>query len=69
MQELTLTAPDGRVLVSSAQPALDRAKAQYMVIAGKRAQPAGWPPGRYIATYVVRRGGKVVISRDFDVVL
>lgn len=69
VQELTLTGPDGRVLVSSAQPALDRAKAQYMLIAGKRAQPAGWPPGRYVATYVVRRGGKAVISRDFAVVL
>ncbi|MBP6877987.1 MAG: M23 family metallopeptidase [Phenylobacterium sp.] len=69
VQELTLAAPDGRVLVSSAQPALDRAKAQYMVIAGKRAQAAGWPPGRYVATYVVRRGGKAVISRTFAAVL
>ncbi|MGH6998999.1 MAG: M23 family metallopeptidase [Phenylobacterium sp.] len=69
VQELTLTGPDGRILVSSAQPALDRAKAQYMVIAGKRAQAAGWPKGRYVATYVVRRGGKAVISRDFAVVL
>ena len=69
VQELTVTGPDGRVLVSSAQPALDRAKAQYMVIAGKRAQAAGWPKGRYAATYAVRRGGKVVISREFAVVL
>ena len=69
IQELTLKAPDGAVVVTSVQPALDRAKAQYFMMAGKKAQANGWPRGRYVATYAVKRGGKVVISRTFDVAL
>ena len=69
IQELTLKDPDGAVVVTSVQPALDRAKAQYFMMAGKKAQANGWPRGRYVATYAVKRGGKVVISRTFDVAL
>lgn len=69
IQELALKGPDGSVLVSSAQPALDRAKAQSFVMAGKKARAGGWAKGRYVATYVVRRGGKPVISKTFETTL
>lgn len=69
IQELALKGPDGSVLVSSAQPALDRAKAQSFVMAGKKARAGGWARGRYVATYVVRRGGKPVISKTFETTL
>lgn len=69
IQELVLKGPDGAVLVSSGQPALDRAKAQYFMMAGKKAQAGGWPKGRYVAAYVVRRGGKPVISKTFEMTL
>lgn len=68
-QELVLKGPDGSVLVSSDQPALDRAKAQYFMMAGKKAQANGWAKGRYVATYTVRRDGKPVISKTFEVTL
>ena len=57
------------MLFLSSHSALDRAKAQYLRMAGKKAQASGWPPGRYVATYTVRRGGKVVISRTFETTL
>jgi len=72
VQELTIKAPDGALLAAGRQPALDRAKAQYMTFVGKRRPPAGgmtWPSGRYIATYTVKRGGEPVLARTFDLQL
>ncbi|HEY9235691.1 MULTISPECIES: M23 family metallopeptidase [Phenylobacterium] len=70
VQELTLTGPDGRVLATSAQPPLDRAKAQYMFFVGKKAPAAGaWARGRYTGAYVVRRDGQTVVSRTFAIEL
>lgn len=69
VQELTIKAPDGAILATGGQPALDRAKAQYMTFVGKRASSAGWPSGRYTATYTVRRGGETAITRTFNLQL
>lgn len=66
IQEMTLKAPDGGVLARSVLPPLDRAKAEYVMYAGKRMPPEGWPPGDYTATYSVRRDGKVAITRTFN---
>lgn len=65
VQELSIRGPDGSVLATGTQPPLDRAKAQYMTFVGKRARDKAWPQGDYKATYVVRRAGKVVITREF----
>lgn len=65
VQELTITGPDGKVIASGAQPALDRAKAQYMFFVGKRPTAGDWSSGRYQAVYVVRRDGKTVIDHRF----
>jgi hypothetical protein len=69
VQELTLTAPDGRVLATNSIPPLDRSKAQYMAFAGKKAPPAGWAAGAYRASYTVRRGGKPVLQRSWQISL
>jgi hypothetical protein len=63
---LTLTGPDGAVLARSEGSALDRNKAQWLLYAGKRAPPGGWPPGLYRADYAVLRNGQAVLSRRFD---
>jgi hypothetical protein len=63
--ELTLKAPDGSTLATSAQKPLDNDKAQHIVYVGKKRPPAGWPTGVYTAEYQVRRGGKVVVERRF----
>ncbi|MBT9471759.1 MAG: M23 family metallopeptidase [Pseudomonadota bacterium] len=65
VQELVVTAPDGSVVAQASQPALDRAKAQYMMFTGKRASTLPWKPGDYIATYTVRRDGGPALTRVF----
>ncbi|WP_016747168.1 M23 family metallopeptidase [Rhizorhabdus wittichii] len=69
VQRITITAPDGSVLVDSSAKPLDRDKAQWLSFAGKKRPAAGWPAGRYSARYVVLRGGKAVIDRRFEIVL
>jgi hypothetical protein len=63
---LTLTGPNGTVLARSEGATLDRNKAQWLLYAGKRAPPGGWPPGLYRADYAVLRNGQSVLSRRFD---
>ena len=63
---LTLTGPGGLVLTRNESAPLDRNKAQWLLYAGKRAPPGGWPPGLYRADYAVLRNGKSVLSRRFD---
>ncbi|MDO9430063.1 MAG: M23 family metallopeptidase [Phenylobacterium sp.] len=67
VQKLVIKSPDGSVLTNATQPALDRAKAQYMFFTGKRAPEAGWKPGTYSATYSVEREGKAVITQAFSI--
>ena len=48
-------------------PALDRDKAQFLVIAGKKRTGATWPAGRYTAIYTVTRDGAEVLRKTFEV--
>lgn len=68
-QELELRGPGGEVIARSQLPALDRAKAQYVSYAGKRAPAGGWPGGAYTATYKVLRNGAAAITHSFDATL
>jgi hypothetical protein len=54
---------DGAVVQSNSDT-LDHTKAQYMLFAGKKAPPTGWPKGSYKASAKVSRGGKVVIEEN-----
>lgn len=69
IQKLVIKTPDGAVLTEATQPALERAKAQYMFFTGKRTPAGGWKPGTYVATYSVQRDGTVVITQAFTVTL
>ena len=69
IQKLVIKTPDGSVLTKAVQPALDRAKAQYMFFTGKRTPAGGWQPGTYSATYSVERSGKVAITLGFAITL
>ena len=69
VQKLIIKTPDGATLADATQPALERAKAQYMFFTGKRAPEGGWKPGTYSATYSVQRGGKDVITQTFSIKL
>lgn len=54
---------DGAVLQSNSDT-LDRAKAQYLLFAGKKAPQGGWPKGSYKASTKVSRGGAAVIEEN-----
>jgi murein DD-endopeptidase MepM/ murein hydrolase activator NlpD len=66
-QTLEVRAPGGASFVTNSQPALDRDKAQFLVIAGKKRTEATWPAGRYTATYTVERDGAEVLKKTFEV--
>lgn len=69
VQVLTLKAPDGAVLATNTAEPLSRDQAQNMLFAGVRRPAEGWPQGRYVGEYVVRNGGRVVLSRSFELAL
>jgi hypothetical protein len=62
--EATLNGPGGGLLATGKSPPLDRDKAQYFYMAGRKRPPAGWSKGTYTGELKVWRGGKVVMSRQ-----
>jgi murein DD-endopeptidase MepM/ murein hydrolase activator NlpD len=66
-QFLAVQGPGGAAVSAANLPALDRDKAQFLVIAGKKRTDAAWPAGRYSATYRVTRDGAEVLRKTFDI--
>lgn len=66
VQRLALTNPAGRVIAENRATPLDKNKAQVMLFAGKKRPANGWDQGTYKATYVVKRDGEVVLTKDFE---
>ena len=66
-QWLAVQGPSGAAVSTNKLPALDRDKAQFLVIAGKKRNEAAWPAGRYAATYRVIRDGAEVLRKTFDI--
>ncbi len=66
-QFLEVQGPSGAAFSTNNLPALDRDKAQFLVIAGKKRTGAAWHAGRYTATYRVTRDGAEVLRKVFDI--
>jgi hypothetical protein len=66
-QFLAVHGPGGASVSANNLPALDRDKAQFLVIAGKKRSEAAWPAGRYTATYRVTRDGAEVLRKTFGI--
>jgi murein DD-endopeptidase MepM/ murein hydrolase activator NlpD len=66
-QTLAVQGPGGAAMPTNTLPALDRDKAQFLVLAGKKRTEAAWPAGRYSATYTVTRDGAEVLRKTFEV--
>ena len=66
-QFLAVQGPGGAFISTNNLPALDRDKAQFLVIAGKKRNEAAWTPGRYTSTYRVTRDGAEVLRKTFEV--
>ena len=67
-QTLEVRDPSGRLLVQSRWPALQRAKAQMFISAGKkRFKEPRWPRGPYQAIYLVTKSGIEVRRKTFEI--
>jgi murein DD-endopeptidase MepM/ murein hydrolase activator NlpD len=66
-QTLEVQGPGGMAMPTNSLPALDRDKAQFLIIAGKKRTEAAWPAGRYSAMYRVVRDGAEVLRKTFEV--
>ncbi len=66
---VALIGPDGGEMARTATPSLDRAKAQYMLVVGKRLRTAAWPGGRYRLRATVTRGGRTVTTGAAELTL
>ena len=69
LQSLTITGPDGAMIVEAPPAILPNDQAQRLIFSGKKAPAGGWKSGRYLAAYTVRSGGMVVLSRNFELKL
>jgi hypothetical protein len=67
--EITVRRPDGTVLAAGRLPPLDRDKAQYFAVVGRKRPPAGWPRGRYVAELKVWRAGRAALQKTVATVL
>lgn len=68
-QELTVKGPGGHVVAGAYPRPLEHTRTENLLFVGKARQAEAWPSGGYTATYVVRRGGKVVLQRVFKTTL
>lgn len=64
VQRIVLTGPGGP-LADHSEPPLPSNKDQIYMFVGRKRPAAGWPPGRYAATYTVTRDDKVVVEKTF----
>lgn len=64
---ITLIGPEGEIAAHT--ETLDRNKAQYLVMAGKKRPEAGWPTGAYEARVKVTNAGKIRIEKNLPVKL
>src|SRR5262249_52944006 len=69
VQQMTLHAPDGKIIASHTDAALDRNKAQSMLFVGKKRPNSGWSLGTYLANYRVTHDGRLVLEKAFELPL
>lgn len=68
-QELTVKGPTGQVVAGAYPRPLETPRPDHLIFVGKAREAEAWPRGGYTATYVVRRAGKVVLSKTFSTTL
>lgn len=68
IQEITITRPDGRILVSKAET-LKKSKVNWLSYVGRKKPAGGWPGGTYTARYVLKRGSAAIIETAAELVV
>lgn len=69
LQDMSLTAPDGRSLAAFKGLAVKGDKAQQSVFIGARLRGPAWPAGEYKVAYRVSRNGQTVLEQRFSLKL
>jgi hypothetical protein len=69
VQQLTLTAPGGKVIAQYTAPALAHDMAQYTSKVGRKHPEGEWPRGTYRATYRIERSGVPLTEKTFELQL
>jgi Peptidase family M23 len=64
---VTLRGPGG--IAAENTVTLDRDKAVYMLFAGKKRPPGGWPKGEYVGSLTVSNAGQLRISKEWRATL
>lgn len=67
VEELIVTAPDGRVWAEGRGQPLAGDRAQQMLFTGRRRRADAWPEGTWTARYRVRAGGAVVLEHRMEI--
>lgn len=67
--EITLRGPGGGVLATDRLAPLDRDKAQYFAMVGRKRPPTGWSRGRYVAEFKLWRDGQPAIVKTAEMAL
>ena len=65
MIEIAIDAPDGSAFAQKRDNPLDRSKAQYFTMVGRKRGAAPWPSGVYTARYKVARDNQDVLEKTF----
>ncbi len=65
VMELAIVSPDGKPFAQQRQQPLDRSKAQFFTMIGKKRGDAPWPAGTYTSHFKVLRDGKSALEKTF----
>ena len=62
IQEVTISGPDGNLLVSNSQ-IIEKSKVNWLSYVGKKRPQGGWPRGIYTAVYYLQRDGAPILEQ------
>ena len=63
VQEFTISGPDGKP-VHAYEVTIADGGLSWFAYSGKKAPAAGWLPGRYLGSYVIKRDGKIIAKSE-----
>lgn len=67
-QEITITGPDGKLLIRNAQ-IIKKSKVNWLSYVGKKRPSGGWQKGTYKATYTVKHDSEAIVEQDTSVTI
>lgn len=66
IQTLTVIDPLNETFAENGPVTLEKSKAQWLAVAGRKRTVPSWPLGKYKAHFTLKRKGKLLIDREFS---